>query len=137
MENVTRRSFLAGACGVAVLGATALPVAAEATVSRQRDGRLTVRVKDIPALSTVGGAAAIGTLRGNPIGVARTGASTYVAFSLRCPHQGVTVMRSDQGWLCPAHGSQFKGDGGLILGPALRRLARVPSTFRRGRLIVG
>ena len=71
------------------------------------------------------------------VAVARTGPSTYIAFSLACPHQGAFVQGGSQGWTCPAHGSTFEADGRLIMGPATKRLTRVPATLRRGVLTVG
>lgn len=119
------------------LGATALPAAAQSAIRPLPNGKLAVRLRGVRALAKVGGAVSIGTIKGNPVGVARTGRSTYVAFSLRCPHRGVTVIKSQQGWSCPAHGSQFESDGDLVLGPATTALGKVPTRLRGGVLTVG
>jgi Rieske Fe-S protein len=137
MSDVTRRGFLAGICTLAAAGVLAPPAAAAGGISRLPDGRLAVNVRQVPQLSRPGGAVRIGVIDGKPVGVARTGARTYVAFSLACPHQGVTVRGGSQGWTCPAHGSTFEADGRLEMGPATRGLTRVPSTLARGVLIVG
>ena len=137
MTDVSRRTVLAGACAILALGSTALPAAAQGAVRKLPDGRLEVRVKDVPELAKVGGAVRVGNVRGTPVGVARTGPSAYRAFSLACPHQGVTVTRSSVGWTCSAHGSEFEPDGDLVLGPATRGLSKVPSALRRGALVVG
>lgn len=137
MENLTRRSVIQGACALFAASFVGLPEAANASVKRIANGRLSVRVKLIPELSEIGGAVQIGNFKGKPAGLARTGTDTYVAFSLACPHQGVTVERSDKGWVCPAHMSEFESDGDLVLGPATRRLPRIPSRFSNGRVIVG
>ena len=137
MEHLTRRGFLVGACALAGIAGTALPAAAESAVKRLPDGRVSVRVRAVPELASVGGAVRIGTVKGQPAGLARTGQSSYVAFSLRCPHQGVTVVRDAPGWICPAHGSQFEPDGALVLGPATTGLARIPARMRKGQVIVG
>ena len=137
MEDLSRRSVLAGVCGLLALGASSLPAAAASGVRKRPDGKLEVNVKAIPELAAVGGAVRIGTIKGAPVAVARTGQSTFKAFNLRCPHQGVTVARSAQGWECPAHGSQFEPDGDLVLGPAIRGLSSVPTSIRGGSLIVG
>lgn len=137
MEPITRRSLLAGACALVAFGSSAIPAAASSAVKKLPDGRVEVRVGAIPALARVGGAVSIGTVKGQPAGLARTGASTYVAFSLRCPHQGAVVQRDASGWFCPAHGSQFQADGALELGPATSRLPRLRAVMSRGRVIVG
>lgn len=137
MENMSRRAVLTGACALIALGSTALPAAAQSAIRTLPDGRLAVRLKGVPELANVGGAVSIGTIKGNPVGVARTGPSAYRAFSLRCPHQGAKVVRSAVGWTCPAHGSEFEADGDLILGPATTSLSRVPARLRSGVLTVG
>ena len=137
MEEVSRRSVLSGACALLALGLVNMPVAANASVKRLRDGRLLVRVKAIPELTEVGGAVQIGKVKGKAVGLARTGANTYVAFGLACPHQGVTVVRQGAGWVCPAHLSEFEADGDLLLGPATSRLTRIPSRLSKGRVTVG
>ena len=136
MEPISRRSLLTGVCALAV-GATALPAAAASATTTSRSGRLSVRLSRVPALKSIGGAAAVGNLRGTPIGVARTGASTYRAFSLLCPHQGAVVSRSSSGWRCARHGSEFEPDGDLVLGPATRALPGIPVTLRGGTLVIG
>lgn len=137
MEELSRRSLIAGACAIIALGSVNLPVAANASVKKIANGRVSVRVRAIPELSQVGGAVSIGKVKGKPVGLARTGPSTYVAFSLVCPHQGVTVVREGNGWVCPAHRSEFEVDGDLVLGPATSRLPRVPSRVSGSRVIVG
>lgn len=136
---VTRRALLAGlagACGVLSLAATAVPAAADSAVTRLPDGRLAVAVNRVPELASVGGAVRIGTIKGRPVAVART-ASGYRAFSLACPHQGAIVTRDSNGWVCPAHGSEFTPTGGLVLGPATRGLSPVRSRLSGNTLTVG
>lgn len=137
MADPTRRSVIAGACAILALGVVNLPQVASASVKQLSNGRLSVRVRSIPELAEVGGAVQIGNYKGRPVGLARTGASTYVAFSLRCPHRGVTVERFEKGWVCREHGSEFESDGDLILGPATRALTKIPTRLNRGNVIVG
>lgn len=132
-----RRAFLAGACSLAALGLTAVPAAADSAIRKLPDGRLAVRIRQVPNLSQVGGAVRIGSINGVPVGLARTGTARFKAFSLRCPHQGAIVERDAAGWICPAHGSEFESDGDLVLGPATTGLARIPSRVTKGEVIVG
>jgi len=39
--------------------------------------------------------------------------------------------------MCPAHNSEFEGDGDLVLGPATTGLARVPIKVSRGVATIG
>jgi len=138
-QGVTRRGLLTGACaalGLGVATATALPAAAESNVRKLPDGRLAVRVRRIPELRTVGGAVRVGTVGGTPVAVART-STGYRAISLVCPHQGATVVPDADGWVCPAHGSEFTSTGGLLLGPATRGLSVVRSELKKDVLTVG
>jgi len=92
-------------------------------------------MKDLPALSAIGGAMRIGSIKGVPVGIARVG--KYTAFNLRCPHQGVTVTKTDNGWMCKAHNSEFEPDGDLVLGPATTGLVKAPIKVSRGVATIG
>jgi Rieske Fe-S protein len=137
MEPITRRTLFAGACAILALGGAEVPAAANAAVKKLPGGRLSVDLKAVPALAKVGGATRIGSLKGVPVGIARTGTAKYVAFSLQCPHQGVTVTRNENGWVCNSHLSEFKPSGDLVLGPATTGLARVPIKVSRGVATLG
>lgn len=137
MEDISRRTLFAGLCAVTISGITTLPAAAASAVKKLKDGKLAVIVKSVPELAATNGTVSIGNLKGKPVGVARTGTNTYVAFSLLCPHQGVPVIKGGDGWVCPAHLSKFEADGDLVLGPATTKLPRIPAKFSRGVLTVG
>jgi Rieske Fe-S protein len=137
MEPISRRSFMAGVCAVVALGAGEVPAAANTAVKKLPGGRISVNLKAMPALAKVGGATRIGSVKGVPVAIARTGTSKYIAFNLACPHQGVTVTRNESGWVCNAHGSEFEPDGDLVLGPATTGLARVPVKISKGLAIIG
>ena len=137
MVPISRRSLFAGICAVVALGGSEVPAAANAVVKKLPGGKLSVKVKDLPALSTIGGATRIGSIKGVPVGIARVGTNKYTAFNLRCPHQGITVTKTESGWICPAHNSEFESDGDLVLGPATTALARVPIKFSRGVATIG
>ena len=137
----TRRDFLRGACAVAALSLGPALLADDAMaatgIRRKSNGQVAVHVAKVPELSRVGGAVNLGTVKGDPVAVVRTGASTYEALNLRCTHQGVTVQQSGSGWVCPAHGSAFASDGGVKQGPARTGLARVASSFNGKKVLVG
>lgn len=137
MEPISRRSLFAGVCAVVALGGGEVPAAANAVVKKLPNGKLSVKLKDLPALSTVGAATRIGSIKGIPIGIARVGTNKYTAFNLRCPHQGITVTKTENGWICPAHNSEFETDGDLVLGPATTGLAKIPIKVSRGIATIG
>lgn len=137
MESISRRSLFAGACAVIALGGSEVPAAAIAVVKKLPGGKLSVKLADLPALSAVGGAMRIGSIKGVPVGIARVGTNKYTAFNLRCPHQGITVTKTESGWMCKAHNSEFENDGDLLLGPATTGLIKVPIKVSRGVATIG
>ncbi len=137
MQPISRRTLFSGACAIVALGASGIPAEANSAVKKISGGRLSVDLKSVPALSKVGAAVRIGSIRGTPVAISRTGTSKYIAFSLRCPHQGVTVTRNESGWVCSAHLSEFEADGDLVLGPATTGLTRVPIKVSRGIATLG
>lgn len=137
MEPISRRTLFAGACAILALGGSSIPAAAQSVVKKLPGGKLSVKLSDLPDLAKVGGAVKIGSINGNPVAVARTTASKYVAFNLLCPHQQYIVEKSAQGWLCRSHGSEFKADGDLVLGPATTGLQKVALKVSRGVATIG
>lgn len=145
VADPSRRTFLIGMCGAAALAAGVGPAlladdAVAATgIKRKKNGKVVVTVRKVPELRKVGGRVLLGTVKGAPVAVVRTGSSTYEALDLSCTHQGVTVRESANGWTCPAHGSQFAEDGEVTRGPAMANLALVRTRWnaRKGRLTVG
>lgn len=136
--EINRRTLLSGACALLALsGLGALPASANSGIRKLGKGRVSVNLKSIPELSKVGGSVGIGNVKGKPAAITRTGTSSYIAFSLGCPHQGVTVSQSATGWVCDAHGSEFEADGDLVLGPATTRLPRVPIKISKGIATIG
>lgn len=137
-KDIDRRALLTGACAILALSGFASPSAsANSAVRKLSNGRLAVTLKGLPELSKVGGSVGIGDVKGLPVAITRTGNSSYIAFSLSCPHQGVKVSWKGTGWSCSAHGSEFKADGDLVLGPATTRLPKVPIKIAKGIATVG
>ena len=137
VDAVSRRTFLAGVCGVAISALPTISAEASSAVRKLANGKLSVRVKDVPELAAIGGSVRIGDIKGRPVALTKTGATTYVAFALICPHQGVTVVKEGEKWVCNAHGSQFETNGDLNLGPATTGLPRIAAKFSKGLVTVG
>ena len=64
--------------------------------------------------------------------------SGYVAVSYSCTHQGTTVIfdASTNTFFCPAHGSRFALNGGVINGPAGSPLGSYKTTLSGNSLRV-
>lgn len=132
-NGLTRRQALAAAaalCGAGAIAATGAGVA-------HASGTLRVQLSKFPALARVGGVAAdVGKINNVPIAVVRTGQSTYVALSRRCPHQGGIVTPSGSQWVCPLHQSRFDLDGDKVSGVTPTGLRRLPTRLSKGILTI-
>jgi Rieske Fe-S protein len=116
-------ALLAG-CGDGQIGPGGNPLAATPGAG----GTTTIRVADYPPLASVGGIARVSTA-GAPVAVVRTGASTFAAFSMACPHQGATISISGNGFRCPSHGATFNASGAWTGGQSTGSLVSVSATY--------
>jgi len=101
-------ALLEAACGNGQIG----PVGLDANVggSTSTTG-LVVTLSKYAALATTGGIARVDGGSGAPVALVRTGAASFLAFSLRCPHQGFTVSVQGGAFYCQAHGARFSSTG--------------------------
>ena len=137
MSELSRRGLITGICGIAALSMTPLTAEAVSVVKKAPGGKLTIRVRDISKVVAVGSSVQIGKVKGQPVALLRSGPSTFSAFSLLCPHQGITVVKDGGGWVCNAHGSKFEKDGELNFGPATTALAPVSVKVKSGVITIG
>ena len=74
---------------------------------------LLVTIAAWPALANVGGVAgSVGNVNGGPVAIARLSATSFAAFSMRCPHAGTTInVVNGTSFRCPNHGALFNGAG--------------------------
>ena len=94
---------------------------------------LTIRIADFPALSSVGGTARVDGNTSSPIAVTRTGATSFVALSMICPHAGYKpISIVSTGFRCPNHGAQFDETGNWTGGQRTRDLQAYPTAYNAG-----
>lgn len=75
---------------------------------------LVVNIASWPALANVGGVAGpVGNLAsGTPVAVVRTGATSFSAFNMTCPHAGTRInVVNNASFRCPNHGALFDAAG--------------------------
>ena len=138
-----RRDFLAGVCGLIVAGAADVGFAAPASatgITRLKNGQVRIAVSKVKELAMDGGAIGITSSKNRPIGIKRLGAKQFVAFDLKCPHAGVTVVPegNETEWECPAHGSKFDSTTGARLdGPTPRGLTKIRTVLKGDVLTIG
>jgi Rieske Fe-S protein len=83
------------------------------------------RLRQKPSLDEVRpGEGAVIRLNGRDIAAYRREDGTVSAVSARCTHLGCLVgfNAAERTWDCPCHGSRYDVEGGVIEGPAVRRL---------------
>ncbi|MDB4906795.1 MAG: Rieske [2Fe-2S] iron-sulfur protein [Gemmatimonadetes bacterium] len=124
---VGRREFLGQGLALAAMAALVACGGSDIT-SPTLSGPATVKVTDYAALNAVGG---IATMRvsGADIAVVRTAASTYIALSRTCPHQGSTVNVTSGSFTCPNHGARFSANGTWIGGERTSSLHSYSTSF--------
>jgi len=92
-------------------------------------GPFDVTLSQFPALASVGGVARVDGGNGSPVALVRTGATTFTALSLVCPHQGTTVGVNGAGFLCPNHGARFASTGQWQGGQPTGNMQSIPTTY--------
>ena len=109
--GICRRTFLVQSSLIAAAAAlAACGVPGGDLTAPTLPSNASIKVTDYASLANVGGVAMV-SLGGAPLAVVRTGASSFVALSRVCPHQGGIVNQSGNGFLCPNHGAQFSATG--------------------------
>jgi Rieske Fe-S protein len=90
------------------------------------------------ALKEVGGAVKVPLSGRLPLIVSHVSASTYVAFTSQCQHDGCEVGLPDERGVitCPCHGSQYDLEGRKLRGPTPRDLPRVEVKVEDGQLTI-
>lgn len=104
-----------GLCGV-----TVVPAGIVASCSKQKYADTNVNFTlDLTAAANASLSTANGYVVNGNVIVIRTGASSYVALSTICTHQGCTVgyVPAYQELACPCHGGAFNLSGAVISGP--------------------
>lgn len=93
---------------------------------------LSVQISGYPALANVGGIARVDS-GGTPVAAVRTGADTFAAFSLICPHFGCTVgISNGSSFLCPCHGARFTSSGTWSGGQRTTNLTALATSYDAG-----
>ena len=130
MQALTRRSFICAGAAVAAL--TAMPAVAATGVKTLKNGKTVVDLAANKTLTEVGGLIELSIKKYGKIAVVRTSKSTngFSVINLACPHAGVLVSKSSEGWSCnpPGHGSVFALNGALKVGQAASPLKLIKFT---------
>lgn len=88
-------------------------------------GQVQIKVSDFPGLAANGTFVIVDNLRT----AKRTGVTTFLALDRRCTHESTPVDPSGSGFLCSNHGAMYDSNGVVTLGPAVRNLATLTSSY--------
>ncbi len=129
LVRIDRREFVARSSA----GLAALMLAACDTgfTAPRFSGSVVVPVASYPALANTGGIVRINETTA-PVALERTGATTFAAYSLVCPHEGATVDVSSGAavpFVCPRHGARFNASGANVGGERTGSLTTYATTF--------
>jgi Rieske Fe-S protein len=127
-EELDRREFLSRATLVSVGALLAACSGGDGSLPTQvteGPSSITVTPSQFPALASVGGIAAVGTVLFSPVAVVRTDTSSYLALSRVCTHLQCIINVVPGGFSCPCHGSTYNAQGSVTGGPAPSPLARL------------
>jgi Rieske Fe-S protein len=122
---LTALALLETACGDGQIG----PTGATPGGTTGGANTLVVKVASYTALASTGGAARVDGGSGTPVALVRTGAASFAAFSLRCPHEGFTVTVQGGAFYCPAHGARFASSGTWTGGQRTTNLRSLAATY--------
>jgi cytochrome b6-f complex iron-sulfur subunit len=122
--GIDRRTFLAASMALALAACSS----GDAGSTGPSSIGTTVDVTMYSALSSDGGVALI-TLQNTPLAIVRTSATTYLALSRVCPHQGSTLNHISGGFLCPRHGAQFDNTGKWVGGQNTSSMRSYPTMY--------
>jgi Rieske Fe-S protein len=130
VQALNRRAFICAGAAVAAL--TALPAVAATGVKTLKNGKTVIDLAANNTLTEVGGLIELSIKKYGKVAVVRTSKSTkgFSVINLACPHAGVLVSKSSEGWSCnpPGHGSVFALNGALKVGPAVSPLKSIKFT---------
>ncbi len=138
-ELLKRRQFLGAAalsalalleaCGNGIIGPPDSNASVTAGGSTTTSNGLVVKLTSYPVLANTGGMARVDNGNGRAVALVRTGSTTFLAFSLRCPHEGYTVNVLSSSFYCPAHGARFSGTGTWTGGQRTGNLTSLSLTY--------
>lgn len=120
---LTQSALMAAVAALAACGATGGDLTAPTLTSST-----TINLSDQPALANVGGVALV-SISGSPFAIVRTSASSFVALSRVCPHQGSIVNPTSSGFFCPNHGAQFSSNGTWVGGQRTNSLSSYAAIY--------
>jgi Rieske Fe-S protein len=134
----SRRTFISQTVLAAAAAALAACAGGGGDVTAPASVGSSIKVADYPALAATGGVALV-TVGGARLAIVRTDATSFVALSRVCPHEGGTISPSSTGFLCAQHGAQFNATGTWVGGQRTSSMRSYPAVYdaATGTLAIG
>lgn len=129
--GIDRRRFVSASVAAAAAALLAGCGTGSDDISGPLTGTVTVALAQYPTLGSVGGMAVVTSGRSR-IAVVRTGASTFIALSMACPHEGSTIDATTTGFTCPRHGARFDLNGTWLGGQRTSSLRSYATRYDAG-----
>jgi Rieske Fe-S protein len=126
-RGITRRVFLERGALAAAAVMLASCVASDST-GPNLSGKTTIDVSSYAALANVGGVALV-SIEGSPFAIVRTGATSFLALSRICPHQGGLIVTTSTGFRCTEHGATFSSTGTWTGGQRTSSMRSYPTSY--------
>lgn len=127
-EGIGRRTFLVQSGILAAVAALAACSAASDSTAPSVPANSSINVGNYPTLSSVGGVAMV-SIGNAPIAVVRTSATSFIALSRICTHQGGIVSQSGSRFVCPVHGATFDLNGNWVGGQRTSSLHQYTTSY--------
>lgn len=127
-DGIGRRTFLVQSGILAAIAALSACGAGGDATAPTLASNTSIDIGNYPALANVGGVAVL-TVGSAPLAIVRTGASSFLALSRVCPHQGGTVQLSGSDFVCPVHGATFNLSGQWIGGQRTNSLHSYATSY--------
>jgi Rieske Fe-S protein len=129
-SGIGRRTFLVQSgilAAIAALNACGSLGGSDVTAPSIPSGA-TINVNNYASLANVGGVAVL-NLGSAPVAIVRTGATSFLALSRVCPHQGGIVQLSGNDFVCPVHGATYNLQGQWIGGQPASNLHAYTTSY--------
>ena len=114
-EGIGRRTFLVQSGVLAAMAALTACGAGTDSTAPSVPANSQINVGNYPTLANVGGVALV-SFGNAPVAIVRVSATSFLALSRVCPHQGGTIGESGNRFVCPVHGATFDLNGNWIGG---------------------
>ena len=128
---IGRRTFLVQSgilAAIAALNACGGLGAGGDVTSPNLPANTTVTISNYSSLANVGGVALL-TLGSAPVAIVRTGATSFLALSRICPHQGGLITTRGGDFVCTRHGATFDLNGTWIGGQPTRNMYQYTTSY--------